>query len=67
MKDRLDKKNAALLIRKRALANVPEEDRLQFAEVAEKELASLHEGNIARYRLRPSEYKEWRQTWEADG
>ncbi len=55
--DGLDKKNAGLHIRKCALANLPEEDRLQFADVAEKELSSLHEGNIARYRLRLSEYR----------
>jgi len=24
---------------------------------------SLHEGNIARYRLRPAEYQAWRQGW----
>jgi hypothetical protein len=24
---------------------------------------SLHEGNIARYRLRPSEYQAWQKVW----
>jgi hypothetical protein len=24
---------------------------------------SLHEGNIARYRVRPSQYQAWKQTW----
>jgi hypothetical protein len=42
---------------------VPQEDRPHFVEVVETELMSLHEGNIARYRLRPSEYQTWRQTW----
>jgi hypothetical protein len=27
---------------------------------------SLHEGNIARYRLRPAEYQAWRQGWRWD-
>jgi hypothetical protein len=31
--------------------------------VVEAELTSLHEGNIARYRLRPSEYQTWHRTW----
>jgi Fic family protein len=28
------------------------------------ELISLHEGNFARYRIRPSEFAAWRQVWE---
>jgi hypothetical protein len=32
-------------------------------EVAETELMALHEGNIARYRLRPSEYQAWHAIW----
>ena len=35
------------------------------AELAEAELISLHEGNFARYRIRPSEFATWRQVWEA--
>ncbi|MCE7934099.1 MAG: hypothetical protein DYG96_05850 [Chlorobi bacterium CHB2] len=47
-----------------ALRSVPEPDRLRFAEVVHRELHSLHAGNIARYRLRPSEYEAWREVWE---
>lgn len=38
-------------------------DRSRFVEVVETEVMSLHEGNIARYRLRPSEYTAWRERW----
>jgi fido (protein-threonine AMPylation protein) len=38
-------------------------DRLRFVDVVEEELLTLHEGNIARYRLRPSEYERWKLTW----
>jgi Fic family protein len=38
-------------------------DRARFVEVAETEAMSLHEGNISRYRLRPSEYDAWRAVW----
>ena len=31
--------------------------------LAHYELMSLHEGNIARYRLRPAEYDAWQRTW----
>jgi len=39
------------------------EDQGRFVEVAETELMNLHEGNISRYRLRPSDFFEWRKTW----
>jgi hypothetical protein len=59
----LDKKAAIGLIRQRAAEDVPPDDQARFVEVAENELMSLHEGNIARYRLRPAEYQTWRQGW----
>ena len=40
-------------------------DREHFAEIVETELIGLHEGNFARYRIRPSEFAAWRQVWEA--
>jgi hypothetical protein len=40
-------------------------DRERFAEIVETELIGLHEGNFARYRIRPSEFTAWRQVWEA--
>lgn len=40
-------------------------DRQHFAEIVEAELIGLHEGNFARYRIRPSEFSAWRQVWEA--
>lgn len=58
----LDKKAAAACVRQKS-ATVPESDRARFSEIVETELMSLHEGNIARYRIRPSEFGEWRQGW----
>jgi hypothetical protein len=45
----------------RAQANVAEADRARFVEVVATELEALHEGNIARYRIRPSEFHAWRK------
>jgi fido (protein-threonine AMPylation protein) len=59
----LDKKAATAFVRDYATTNIPQPDRARFAEVAETELMSLHEGNIARYRLRPSEFEAWRVIW----
>ena len=63
VRDRLDRTAAGTLIRGRADEVVPQVDRARFVEVAETEIIALHEGNIARYRLRPSEYQAWRDTW----
>jgi Fic family protein len=38
-------------------------DRERFIEVVDDQLLSLHEGNIARYRLRSGEFFGWRETW----
>ncbi|MBI4224044.1 MAG: Fic family protein [Deltaproteobacteria bacterium] len=59
----MGKKAASAFMKRHAEESVPQEDRARFTEVVETELLSLHEGNIARYRLRPSEYLTWRQVW----
>ena len=47
-------------IRQTAAKDIPEADRAQFMETIEVELECLHEGNIARYRLRPGEFAKWK-------
>ncbi len=39
------------------------DDRAHFADIVEAELINLHEGNFARYRLRPSEFSAWQSVW----
>ena len=41
--------------------SVAAEDMNAFVAMAINELLQLHEGNIARYRLRPSEFQEWQK------
>jgi Fic family protein len=49
----------------RAEANsLSEADQQKFIEVVDSELLSLHEGNFARYRIKPSEFKRWKEVWE---
>ena len=43
--------------------SIPINDQPKFIETIEIELRALHEGNIARYRLQPAEYTDWRKTW----
>ena len=59
----LDKKEAADWIREKATSTMSPEDRERFITVVETEMTALHEGNIARYRLRPSEFSEWKKGW----
>lgn len=54
---------AADHIRTRAQDIAEPTDRDQFIEVAETELLGLHEGNFARYQIRPSEFATWRAIW----
>ena len=41
-------------------ALVAKDDLKRFSALIGTELEELHEGNIARYGLRPSEFKAWR-------
>lgn len=59
----MNKKTASAFIQRRAREDIPPRDQPRFIEVVDTEIMNLHEGNIARYRLRPSEYHTWRETW----
>lgn len=59
----MNKKQAVAFIKQNAKEIEPIEQANRFIEVVETELMSLHEGNIARYRLRLSEYQTWKQSW----
>lgn len=39
-------------------------DQKKFREIAESELVGLHEGNFARYQIRPSEFLAWQEAWK---
>jgi hypothetical protein len=59
----LDRRTAAVTIRTKAEKQLPFEDQDRFIEVVETEIMALHEGNIARYRIKPSEYAAWVKLW----
>ncbi|MCA9003048.1 MAG: Fic family protein, partial [Planctomycetes bacterium] len=60
----LNRKKATDHMRAWAVRNVPPQDQPRFLEVIETELDSLHEGNFARYRIRPSEFDVWNKRWK---
>jgi len=59
----LGKKAAFARILDWSQKNVEPAERAQFREVAESELLGLHEGNFARYQLRPAEFHAWQKAW----
>jgi hypothetical protein len=63
VKSRMDKRSAVRHIRVLAADIGSTEDSRRFAEIVETELQRLHEGSIARYRLRPSEFAAWMDVW----
>jgi hypothetical protein len=62
---RVGRKDAAARIAAWSSAAIDPANRQQFNDIVETELASLHEGNFARYQIRPSEFTAWREVWRA--
>ena len=63
VRNRMNKLAAIASIREYAKNSIPTQEQTRFIEAIEKDLMSLHEGNIARHRLRPSEYTAWQEVW----
>ena len=63
VKGRMDKRAAAKWIATQVTREIPQKDQSRFVEVVETEVSNLHEGNIARYRLRLSAFYAWKRGW----
>jgi hypothetical protein len=61
----MDKKAALAHIRGWTPTHIGQPDRERFHEIVEDELLSLHEGNFARYQIRPSEFASWKNVWKS--
>lgn len=59
-------KSAVAAIKEYTVNEIDAADQARFIEVTETELMNLHEGNMARYRIRPSEFNEWKKQWSED-
>ena len=64
VRTRVDRKDAATRIAAWSKKEIDPDDRQHFAEIVEADLTGLHEGNFARYRIRPAEFAAWRKVWE---
>ena len=61
---RMDRKATAAHIVAWARENVARDARARFREIAESELLALHEGNYARYQIRPAAFSAWQEIWK---
>lgn len=59
----MSKKQATSHIVAWTTTNIDPVDQETFREAVETELLALHEGNFARYRIRPSEFAAWQDRW----
>jgi hypothetical protein len=60
----MDKKQATAHVSAWTQEHIDQKERERFREIAESELLALHEGNFARYQIRPSEFKAWQEAWK---
>jgi Fic family protein len=60
----MNKARASAFVQTRARELLDQKDRERFVETVETELMGLTENNIARHRLRPSEFMRWKSGWE---
>jgi hypothetical protein len=63
IRGRMDRKRASAHVSSWTNEHMDPDEREQFGETAKSELLSLHEGNFARYQIRPSEFAAWREAW----
>ncbi len=59
----MDRRTALAHLRSWSENNMDHADRDRFRQVAEEELLGLHEGNFARYRIKPGEFAAWQKAW----
>lgn len=67
VRGRCGRREAVAQLRQWAEESLVEADRRKFVSAAEETLSGLHEGNFARYRVRPSEYEAWKTAWDSEG
>ncbi len=64
LRGRLSRGEAVIHIEQWARKHIPEDDQEHFREIVESEILALHEGNFARYRIKPSEFRAWQEVFD---
>jgi Fic family protein len=63
IRDCMDRHTAFDHLKAWAASHVDVGDQAPFREMAEAELMALHEGNFARFQIRPTEFMAWYNRW----
>lgn len=61
---RMNRQRAVAYVDAWTKEHIERPDRERFREIVESELLGLHEGNFARYHIRPSEFAAWCEAWK---
>lgn len=64
VKKGMDKTAAIRFVHGWAREHISQSDQARFIEIVETNLLALHEGNIARYRLKLSEFLDWQRLFK---
>lgn len=64
VRSQMNRDSAKKWMNAETLKAIPKEDQKAFREVIQIELEGLHSGNIARHRLRLSEFEAWKPEWK---
>jgi Fic/DOC family len=65
MRTPMDQRQATRHIAAWSKANLPKPEQARFIEVVETELLDVHDGNFARFQIRPAEFAAWQSVWSA--
>ncbi len=63
IRGRMNRKATAAHVASWVQENIVPAEQEKFREMAETELLSLHEGNYARYQVRPADFAAWHEVW----
>ena len=63
IRGRMSRRDALSHVTRWTREQIHEDEQERFREVVESELLALHEGNFARYQIKPSEFRAWWEGW----
>ncbi len=63
VQNKLNKLESSQFISKFANKHISSDDKKHFIETVEVEVSSLHEGNFARFNIRPNDFFKWQNLW----